>query len=209
MMSPLADHLLHFPPPQVEAKDLTEQLKRIRDTTCLFRAYAAYFTRNLQTHQHWVDGARDSADYASNRQHLSNLDWATNYACVFPSDCKVVTDRTDHRAPGKLASRLEVLAKRLSPAERKALAPQLSAAALAYATTGEAAMSHTTGDCAACNVLRQKLPQTLRAAGLPRARKDLPAELGTTASDMAGARHGQSRVLHAYHYQWSLVLRHF
>ena len=56
-MSPLADHLLHFPPPQVEAKDLTERLKRIRDTTCLFRAYAAYFTRNQQAHKHWVDGA--------------------------------------------------------------------------------------------------------------------------------------------------------
>ena len=94
-------------------------------------------------------------------------------------------------APGKLASRLEVLAKRLSPAERIALAPQLSAAALAKATTGKAAVAHTTGDCAACNLLRQTLPQTLRAAGLPSARKDLPAKLGTTASHMAGARHGE------------------
>ena len=183
---PLADHLPHFPRPQTEA-EIATQLKRVRNTTCLFRQHAAHWARTELTNQRWNDGAGDSAVSYVNRQHLPAKQYANNYLSAFSSDCPAVTDGSDHRAPGKLATRLEVLSKRLSPAERHALAPQLSAAALATATG-----MHTAGECNACSLLRQTLPSELRAAGLPSALEGTPArsagvELGAVREEDGGS----------------------
>ena len=155
----------------MEATALTAQVKRVRDSTCLFRAYAAHCARNQETYRRWIGGACDSAEYNS-KQHLSKEEYAKNYARSFPWDCPAVTNCSDSRAPAKLASRLEALSKRLSPADRQALAPQLSAAALAKST----GVAHTAGECDACKLLRETLPPELRAAGLPSSRKGPPAE---------------------------------
>ena len=183
---PLADHLPHFPRPQTEA-EIATQLKRVRNTTCLFRQNAAHWARTELTNQRWNDGAGDSAVSYINSQHLPAKQYAINYVSAFSSDCPAVTDGSDHRAPGKLATRLEVLSKRLSPAERHALAPHLSAAALATATG-----MHTAGECNACSLLRQTLPSELRAAGLPSALEGTPArsasvELGAVREEDGGS----------------------
>jgi hypothetical protein len=115
----------------------------------------------------------DSADYNNNKL-LSASAYAKNYAYAFPSDCPAAFNGSDHRAPSKLAACLETLATRLSRAERRELAPHLSADALAKAT-GEAAIAHTAGACAACHLLRMMLPLQLRGAGLPRAHQGPPA----------------------------------
>ena len=186
MRPPLADHLPHFPRPQTES-EIATQLKRVRNTTCLFRQNAAHWARTELTNQRWNDGAGDSAVSYINSQHLPAKQYAINYVSAFSSDCPAVTDGSDHRAPGKLVKRLEVLSKRLSPAERHALAPQLSAAALATA-----AGMHTAGECNACRLLRQTLPSELRAAGLPSALECTPArsagvELGAVREEDGGS----------------------
>lgn len=170
-----------------QAEAFAEQLKLVRDSTCLFRISVAYSARSEQTHKRWVDGATVGADYY-NKQLLSASAYAKNYTHVFPSDCPAVINGSDHRAPGKLARRLETLAARLSPGERHALAPHLSADALAK-STGEAAVAHTAGDCAACNLLRRMLPPQLCCAGLPSARKGPPAgvELGSVREEDRGS----------------------
>ena len=156
-----------------QAEAFAEHLKLVRDSTCLFRQSVAYSARNELTHQRWVDGALDSADY-HNKKLLSASAYAKNYAYAFPSDFPAAFNGSDNRAPGKVAARLETLATRLSRAERHALAPYLSADALAKAT-GEAAVAHTAGACAACHLLRMMLPPQLRCAGLPRAHQGPPA----------------------------------
>jgi len=169
------------------ADALAQQLKLVRDSTCLFRQSVAYSARSEQTHQRWVDGALDSADHY-HTQWLSASAYAKNYAHAFPSDCPAAFNGSDDRAPGKLANRLETLASRLSRADRHALAPYLSADALAK-STGEAAVAHTAGDCAACNLLRRMLPPQLCCAGLPRARQGPPAggELGSVREKDGGS----------------------
>ena len=156
-----------------QAEAFAEQLKLVRESTCLFRQSLAYNARSEQIYQRWVDGALDSADY-NNKKLLSASAYAKNYAYAFPSDCPAAFNGSDHRAPSKLAACLETLATRLSRAERHALAPYLSADALAKAT-GEAAIAHTAGACAACHLLRMMLPLQLRGAGLPRAHQGPPA----------------------------------
>ena len=170
-----------------QAEAFAKQLKLVRDATCLFRISVAYSARSEQTHQRWVNGATVGADY-NNKQQLTASAYAKNYAHVFPSDCPAVINGSDNRAPSKLAARLETLAARLSPADRHALAPHLSADALAK-STGEAAVAHTAGECAACNLLRQTLPLSLRCVGLPSARKGPPAgvELGSVREEGRGS----------------------
>ena len=75
---PLADHLPHFPRPQTES-EIATQLKRVRNTTCLFRQNAAHWARTELTNQRWNDGAGDCADYISNLLLLPAKQYAINY----------------------------------------------------------------------------------------------------------------------------------
>ena len=117
---------------------MSEQLKQIGETTCLFRLFHAYAARNAMILEKSFAGSVDLADscekFANPMLHVSVKQWAENYTALFPGDYVAVTNGSDNRAAGKLCKVLGTLTKRLSVMERCAgmlkarvfVAPQLA-----------------------------------------------------------------------------------
>ena len=102
---------------------MSEQLKQIRDTSCIFRQLHAYAARNANANEKSLDGSLDVSgccDFINPKHNLSSAGWAQNYADLFPDDYPAMTNGSDNRAAGMLCRVLEPLAKRLSVVDRRA-----------------------------------------------------------------------------------------
>ena len=128
---------------------MSEQLKRIGDTTCAFRMLAAFTERNAVNHEQAQNDDPSCAHYINNFWHLTTKEYVKNYTDLFPLDFPPAAEGGDHRAPGKLSQVLVALSKRLTPAQRETLAVALSAGRLARLSPAER-NAHTSGVCLAC-----------------------------------------------------------
>ena len=101
---------------------MSEQLKQIRETSCIFRQLHAHVARNASTLERSTAGSLDASwSWITSPMHnLSAKEWAQNYADLFQDDYAAMTNGADNRAAGMLCKVLEPLSKRLSVGDRRA-----------------------------------------------------------------------------------------
>ena len=94
--------------PQAMPSSSSTTLNEVKNTTCIYRCFAAFAARDARSQQDSEDGTTTGENYKNNQYLLSARDAAKNYLAQFPRAALSVVDWVGN-GPGPTPSRRPAL----------------------------------------------------------------------------------------------------